>query len=369
MADEELHYLTYDPDSIWDSMLDVYMAQGGDILYGGDEKEMLLRSVQEVIVLALGNIDNALRMTTLRYAQGDYLKLIGEERGCEYMDALPASATLRITFKQGYAAQTIAAGATFTADGATMYTTDADIDYTGQAQTIDVGITCTEAGSRGNGVPAGTVMRSTEGLAMIESARTIDATSGGRDAEDYEDYRERVRQAIFMSVTTGPVEQYRARTMAATTQLHDATVLQGDPGVVEVYLLIKDGATPADVISTVKEALNAETVRPLTDTVNVQEALVLSYNIDAEYKLPEGALTTSAQKMQDAADEYQQWQDTEIGRAFDPYQLVANLYRAGAERVKLLDTSKVGGNALDYTAVDKKTRCKGIVNLTMAEDE
>lgn len=369
MADAELHYLTYDPDEIWETMLDVYLEQGGDILYGGDEKEMLLRSVQEVIVLALAAIDNALRMATIKYAQGDYLKLLGEERGCEYMDAQPARTTLRITFKAGYAAQTIAAGATFTADGAMMYTTDAGIDYAGQATTVDVGITCTEAGSRGNGVPAGTVMRSTQGLAMIELARTLDATADGRDAEDMDDYRERVRQAQFLAVTTGPVEQYKARTLAATTELHDATVLQGGPGVVDIYLLLKDTAVADQVIKTVKEALSAENVRPLTDTVNVQKALELTYNIDAEYKLPAGTLTTSQQAMQDAADEYTAWQDTAMGRAFDPYQLVANLYRAGAERVKLLDSSKVGGKPLEYTAVDQKTRCNGTVKLSEATED
>ena len=43
--DTELHYLTYSPDDIWQEMQQTYIENGGDILYPGDEKEMLLRGV------------------------------------------------------------------------------------------------------------------------------------------------------------------------------------------------------------------------------------------------------------------------------------------------------------------------------------
>ena len=43
MDNTELHYLTYDPDEIWAEMQRAYVENGGDILYPGDEKEMLLR--------------------------------------------------------------------------------------------------------------------------------------------------------------------------------------------------------------------------------------------------------------------------------------------------------------------------------------
>ena len=49
MDNTELHYLTYDPEAIWDEMHDAYIEAGGEALYPGDEKEMLLRSVQAVL--------------------------------------------------------------------------------------------------------------------------------------------------------------------------------------------------------------------------------------------------------------------------------------------------------------------------------
>ena len=45
MDNTELHYITYDPEAIWEKMMENYNKAGGEILYPGDEKEMLLRSV------------------------------------------------------------------------------------------------------------------------------------------------------------------------------------------------------------------------------------------------------------------------------------------------------------------------------------
>ena len=42
MDDTELHYVTYDPDEIMQEMMVAYLNAGGDLLYAGDEKEMLL---------------------------------------------------------------------------------------------------------------------------------------------------------------------------------------------------------------------------------------------------------------------------------------------------------------------------------------
>jgi len=47
MDNTEIHYLTYDPEEIFQEMNLAYIQAGGDILYPGDEKEMLLRGVQQ----------------------------------------------------------------------------------------------------------------------------------------------------------------------------------------------------------------------------------------------------------------------------------------------------------------------------------
>ena len=70
MDNSELHYMQCDPEKLWDKMIEAYVDAGGDILYPGDEKEMLLRSVQADIIQVVMAVDNALRMMTLRNIPG-----------------------------------------------------------------------------------------------------------------------------------------------------------------------------------------------------------------------------------------------------------------------------------------------------------
>ena len=94
MDNTELHYLAYDPEAIWEQMMINYVEAGGDTVYPGDEKYMLLRGVLADIVQVFAGVDNALRMQTLRYAIGEYLDVLGELRGCERIKATAATATV-----------------------------------------------------------------------------------------------------------------------------------------------------------------------------------------------------------------------------------------------------------------------------------
>ena len=123
MDDTELHYLTYDPDEILKDMMFAYTVAGGDLLYPGDEKEMLLQAMLQIMVQAFAGIDNALRMDTLRYAVRDYLDIYGEKRNCYRIPAQAAKATVKITMGATGTAGTIAAGTPLTADGAVLYLT------------------------------------------------------------------------------------------------------------------------------------------------------------------------------------------------------------------------------------------------------
>ena len=51
---EEIHYLSFDPEKLFEEMHRAYLEAGGEALYPGDEKDMLLRSCQAVITQAFG---------------------------------------------------------------------------------------------------------------------------------------------------------------------------------------------------------------------------------------------------------------------------------------------------------------------------
>ena len=193
MDNTEIHYLTYDPEEIFQEMNLAYIQAGGDILYPGDEKEMLLRGVQAMIVQVFAGVDAALRMDTLRYAVGDYLDIYGEKRNCVRLAASAARGRVKIAFKADGITRTIAAGTALTADGERIYLLDEDVEKTGYEQEVEAGITCKETGAIGNGLPKGTQMQFvTPNVAAVAIVTTEEAT-GGQAKESDDAYRERIR--------------------------------------------------------------------------------------------------------------------------------------------------------------------------------
>ena len=258
MDNTELHYLTYDPDAIWEQMMINYVEAGGDILYPGDEKYMLLRSVQEDIVQVFAGVDNALRMATLRYAVGDYLDVLGEQRSCPRIQATAATATVTITTNATGKTDVLEAGTAMTADGEIFYLLVEDLTLTGYAQTVTVEVVADRTGSVGNGLLAGSEM----GLAITNSGvnSIIVATdaSGGNEEEDDETYRARIREYGLASVSTGPEQQYEAVAKAVSSEILDAKALNLGAGNVGVYLLLASDTGAAAIMQSVLDALSAE---------------------------------------------------------------------------------------------------------------
>lgn len=367
MDNIELRYLTYDPDAIWDEMIAAYCENGGDVLYGGDEKEMLLRGVQAVIVQLLAGVDNALRMATLRYATGDYLKVLGENRGCDYMDATRAEGKVKITFMESRRTKTIPAGTAMTADGVRYFMLAEDIVQTGYAQELTARIACMEAGATGNGVAVGTAMQFTAMNPAVTSMVVTEETGGGMDAEDEEAYRERIRLNGLSSITTGAESWYEAVAKAVTSEVIDASAVRLAAGSVGVYLLLTEGAVADTVCASVKAALSAKDVRPLTDDVTVAVAAEKTYTLNVGYQLAEDADSAVTNAVVAAVDAYQAWQDGTIGQPFNPERLQAVMYQAGCIRVVFQAGCAFDGGEAVYTEISADTRVKGSIQLVVIE--
>ena len=367
MDNTELHYLTYDPDAIWDEMIENYVNAGGDILYPGDEKEMLLRSVLADIVQVFAGADNALRMQTLRYAVGTYLDVLGEQRGCDRILASAATATVTITAVATGQIRTLEAGTTMTYDGEIFYALTDDVTLSGYQETLTADIICTRTGSVGNGLLAGTELA----LSMTDSAlrSAIDSTivttsaSGGNEREDDETYRERIRTYGLASVTTGPQKQYEAEAKKVSSVIMDARAINGGDGEVEVYLLLSTNTGSAALIQSVEEALNAYEVRPLTDTVTVSLVTDIPYTLNVTVTSDGSSAVTAA--IADAVTKYTEWQDYTIGLAFNPDRLMAAIYQAGATRVVWGAGSNFNTTGdVEYTEILQTQRCKGTITIT-----
>lgn len=363
MQDTGLHYVDYDPDALWQEMCEAYVEAGGDILYPGSEKEILLRGVQLILMIGLAKVDNGLRMATLRYAVRDYLKLYGEGRNCPYIEATKAKATVTITFRSTGVAQIIAEGEALTADGVVLYTLDEDVEDTGAARSVTVGVTCSKAGAAGNGLLAGTQMQFMLQHDSVVSVVCASDATGGQDDEDFEVYRERIRSNGPASVTTGPEAQYESAAKKVSSVILDAHAENLGGGSVRIYLLLSDNSGSASIIAAVLAALSSEDTRPLTDQVSVSLATAVPYTLNVQYQADSGVNIAAA--IEAAKGEYQAWQDQVIGQAFNPDKLMAMLYQAGCTRVVWGTGSSFNGGDVEYTTIDADEYCKGTISLAV----
>ncbi|MDN4021503.1 baseplate J/gp47 family protein [Acinetobacter pittii] len=128
-------------------------------------------------------------------------------------------------------------------------------------------------------------------------------------------------------------------------------------GICNIYVLSNesDGTAPEDLLNVVSAALNAKSVRPLTDRPIIYSASILNYSIDAEIFIDEGPdeniVLSSCYK---AAQEY-----TKKSHSFNNGISLSGIYQAlhqpGVSRVNLI--SPVGN--ID-TSIGQVAFCTGI---------
>lgn len=361
----DFYFLTYDPDEMWNAMEAAYRRAGGGMLIPGDNRETLLRGVQAILMHAYAATDVALKMNTLRYATGDYLKLYGAERDVEYLDAEKAGARAAVSLAASTIEISLPVGTKLRDEDGLIWTTlDAVTHPAGGAAEYIIRIECDTAGSAADIRKAGDPLLSVKGSGKITRCIFSTDAAGGRDAEEEEEYRERIRYSLFRSATTGPKEAYEAIAKEAASGIIDVKAVNGGAGLVNVYLLTESGADVEEIKAAVLEKLNADTVRPLTDTVSVDTADDVTYKITIEYALDDGA-DDALNKMRDAVKEYQAWQEGAIGRAFNPFKLVSMLYAAGAERATIdAYHSFCGDGPCEYTEMEENEHLTGSVVLT-----
>ena len=151
------------------------------------------------------------------------------------------------------------------------------------------------------------------------------------------DLRRRMLLAFEGLSTAGPVGAYLFHTLSASGDVLDASVESPTPGLVVVSVLSRtgDGTASSPLQAAVDAALNAETVRPLTDTVQVRSATIVPFAVDATLTLYPGPDTAvvmadaEARLLAYVADNHR------LGRDITRAGLIAALVTAGVQNVGL----------------------------------
>lgn len=159
------------------------------------------------------------------------------------------------------------------------------------------------------------------------------------EADD--DYRNRIQLSFEGFNTAGSVGAYVFYALSANAGVKNVQAVSPAPGAVTVYVLSRtgNGAANGDLLAAVEAALNADNVRPLTDSVTVLSASVVNYTIEAElvmYPGPDAEVVRQAAV--DALTAYTR-SIHRVGYDVALSAVMAALQQAGVQRVRLIGTT------------------------------
>lgn len=103
------------------------------------------------------------------------------------------------------------------------------------------------------------------------------------DGEADDRLRRRAQLALEGATVAGSTGSYQFHALGADTKVKDAGIDSPAPGTVRVTILSTegDGTAATDLLAAAAAALSADDVRPLTDTVAVQSATVVPFEVRA----------------------------------------------------------------------------------------
>ena len=122
-----------------------------------------------------------------------------------------------------------------------------------------------------------------------------------------------------------------------STEIQDVVVNTPTDGEVKLYVLMDNGSiADSEMKNLVLAACSADSARPLTDHVSVEDPEVVSYSIDLTYYIPSNSSQSAADietAVNEAVEEYIAWQCGKLGRDINPTELIYKVRAAGAKRV------------------------------------
>lgn len=180
------------------------------------------------------------------------------------------------------------------------------------------------------------------------------------------DFRRRVQLSLEGFSTAGPEGAYIFHALSADGDVLDASATSPTPGNVLVTVLSRtgDGTAAAPLLAAVDAILSADDVRPLTDLVTVQSAIIKNYTVDATlyfYSGPDSGVVMAEASLQ--LDNYI-GANHRLGHDVTLSGIYAALHQPGVQRVEL--TSPVANIVVGRTAA---AYCNSITLVNGGYDE
>lgn len=284
-------------------------------------------------------IDAAAKSGLLKYTHGDYADNLAALRGISRNEATAAVTTIRFTLSAARSSVVgIPAGTRVTNSGYKYFATDEYAEIPAGSLYVDVAATCTTTGADGNDIVVGDLNTLVDPIAYIDSVSNITETDGGADIESDESLILRTYLAPEHYSVAGSAQAYAYWVQYYQSNATDVKVTSPDAGVVDIRVILDTGLPSADVCKQIQENLSSDTIRPLTDTVQVSAPDTVDTTIDVTYYInssDSSNVETIQSEVEAAVEKYKTWQTSKIGRDINQSVLIQYMIEAGAKRVEV----------------------------------
>lgn len=220
-----------------------------------------------------------------------------------------------------------------------IWETEADAYVPIGETSVELPVRCQTAGTIGNGYAAGQIDTLVDIYDYYSECVSTTGSGGGSNVPDDDGYYELMRASMDSFSCAGAKGGYIFWAKQVSTEIADVIANSPTPGVVKLYVLMDGGELAnEEVKGKVLAACSADEVRPLTDWVFVEDAQVVTYDIDFTYYLQTGRTKSAAEiaaAVDEAVEKYKAWQSAKLGRDINPDELREYLYHTGIKRIEL----------------------------------
>lgn len=305
---EEPSFINRDPEVIKSEMIAYYENLVGKTLLPAQAETMLIQTFAYREYLMRIGIQDSAKQNLLAFSSAPFIDYLGAFFGVVRLEPKFATTTLSFTIISGHTGVTIPSGTRVaTVDGKAVFETDQTITVDVGTFIVEVDATAQASGLDANDYALNTVNVLLDPLAFVETVENTTVTSGGSISETDDQLRERIGLAPSTYSNAGSVGAYRFWAKTASPLILDVGVpkVPVTSGQVDIYPLTDGGVASQEILDAVKTILDADIVRPLTDTINVANPTVIDYNITAELILFTSADETSTiSAVETALEEY-----------------------------------------------------------------
>jgi len=373
----EYQFIPTDPDELITFLTAAYEAITGETVQPAGPKIEYIRWVSYVIIQERILTNYTGNQNIPSRAEGQNLDALAQ---LTYSKARPtakaATCTMRFYISEAQKSPVlIPAGTRITnADKTLIWATPKDSYVPIGATYVDVeNVTCQTLGTVGNGYTVGQLNKLVDVYDYYTRCENITISGGGSDVPDDDEYYELMRASMDAYSDAGARGGYTYfAKQAAPTEIADVVANSPIPGEVKIYVLMKDGTLAGDEVKRkVLAECSADTVRPLTDLVSVEDAEMVEYDIDLTYYLTNGSMQSAAktaEKVRAAVEKYIAWQSAKLGRDINPSKLYHLLMEAGIKRIDIRSpvfTPLRDGNLMlgDYMQYDQSQAIPQVAKL------